>query len=62
MNDIYSVFKDKYPDYTIEIFPPCISENREEQYRIEVMQVALGLHENNRVYVNHETKKFFFER
>lgn len=41
-------FKQKFPDYTVEVLPPCISENRERQYICEAKAIAIGRLNNGR--------------
>ena len=36
MNDIYSAFKDKYPDYTIEIFRPAYLKTEKNNIKLKL--------------------------
>lgn len=49
-------FKQKFPDYIVEVLPPCISSNRESQYICEAKAIAIGRLNNGRT-VDIDTKK-----
>ena len=49
-------FKQKFPDYTVEVLPPCISPNRERQYICEAKAIAIGRLNNDRI-VDIDTEK-----
>lgn len=52
-------FTEKFPNYTISVYPRCISDSRYTHYAYEAMAVALGDKSayNSNVVINHETKK-----
>lgn len=61
-NDLTIMFKKFYPDFTVEVNPPCISCNRELQYLMTARSVALGLEENDSVVIDKEQKKVIYNR
>lgn len=61
-NELTIMFKKFFPDFSIEVRPPCISENRELQYCFTAKAVALGLQENDKVVVDKENKKVIYFR
>lgn len=61
-NELTIMFNKRYPDFLIEVRPPCISEYRELQYCYTAKAVALGLQKNNKVVVDKENKRVIYFR
>lgn len=61
-NELTIMFNKRYPDFLIEVRPPCISEYRELQYCYTAKTVALGLQESNKVIVDKENKRVIYFR
>lgn len=61
-HELTMMFEKSYPDFLIEVRPPCISEYRELQYCYTAKAVALGLQESNKVIVDKENKKVIYFR
>ena len=61
-NELTIIFKKFFPDFSIEVMPPCISENRELQYCYIAKAVALGLQKNDKVVIDEESKKVIYFR
>ncbi len=55
-------FKEKFPDYSVIVIPPCISSTREIEYIYRAYAHALNKIENDRVIVNHEDKTVIYYR
>ena len=55
-------FKEKFPDYSVIVIPPCISSTRETEYIYRAYAHALNKIENDRVIVNHEDKTVIYYR
>lgn len=61
-NELTTIFNKRYPDFLIEVRPPCISEYRELQYCYTAKAVALGLQENDKVVIDEENKIVIYFR
>ena len=61
-NEVTIMFKKFFPDFSVEVMPPCISENRELQYYYMAKSVALGLQKNDKVVIDEENKKVIYFR
>ena len=55
-------FKEKFPDYSVMVYPPCISATRETEYIYRAYAHALEKIENDRVTVDHENKTVIYYR
>jgi hypothetical protein len=55
-------FKEKFPDYSVEVCPPCISLSRETEYVYRAYAVALGKSVNRNVTIDHENKRIIYNR
>ena len=55
-------FKEKFPDYSVIVIPPCISSTREIEYIYRAYAHTLNKIENDRVIVNHEDKTVIYYR
>lgn len=55
-------FKEKFPDYSVMVYPPCISATREIEYIYRTYAHALEKIENDRVTVDHENKTVIYYR
>ena len=60
--EIKKEFEKKFPDYFVYVVPSCISENREQEYRVKAMATALGHETNDRVSIDHEKKRVYYFR
>ena len=61
-HELTIMFEKSYPDFFIEVRPPCISEYRELQYCYTAKAVALGLQKNDKVVVDKENKRVIYFR
>ena len=61
-HELTIMFEKSYPDFLIEVRPPCISEYRELQYCYTAEAVALGLQENDKVVIDEENKRVIYFR
>lgn len=55
-------FNEKFPDYSVEVVPPCISLTREMEYIYRAYAVALGKSTERHVTIDHEKKTVTFHR
>ena len=55
-------FLKKFSDYSVYVIPSCISENREQEYRVMAMAAALGYKTNDRVSIDHKKKRVYYFR
>lgn len=60
--ELTTMFEKSYPDFSVMIMPPCISDERELQYCDIAKAVALGLQENDKVVINKENKEIIYFR
>lgn len=62
MQSLREQFKEKFPNYTVEVIPPCISLTREMEYVYRAYAVALGKTTAPNVKIDHENKRVIFNR
>lgn len=55
-------FNEKFPDYSVDVCPPCISLSREMEYIYRAYAVALGKSTAPNVKIDHENKRIIFNR
>ena len=55
-------FKEKFPDYSVMVYLPCVSATRETEYIYRAYTHALNKIENDHVTVNHENKTVIYYR
>ena len=55
-------FKEKFPDYSVIVNPPCISTTRETEYVYRAYAHALNKIENDHVIINHEHTTVLYYR
>ena len=60
--EIKKEFEKKFPGYFVYVVPSCISESREQEYRVKAMTMALGYETNDRVSISHEKKRVYYFR
>ena len=60
--EIKKDFEKKFPDYFVYVIPSCISENREQEYRVKAMAIALEHETSDRVSIDHEKKRVYYFR
>ena len=60
--EIKREFEKKFPDYLVYVIPSCISEYREQEYRIKAMTTALGYEKSDRVSIDYKKKRVYYFR
>lgn len=62
MSKIDSVFAEKFPGYSVQVIPGCISNYREEEYIYRAKAAAIGYMVEENVSIDKENKVVTFHR
>ena len=60
--EVKKEFGKKFPGYFVYVIPSCISENREQEYRVKAMATVLGYETSDRVSIDNKNKRVYYFR